>query len=105
MEYSQIPTKFVDFQKMSFDSLYSAVSLVQDQVASTMDMMINRAPWIPEDGRTMMQRWMDIYKDERNRFKSYVDISFSALEKTLQEVREPMEKAEQKNQSGNETQG
>jgi hypothetical protein len=89
MEYNQIPQKIIDLQKLSFNSWYNAVIAVQEQTVSTMDSMLNQTTWIPEDGRNAMQTWMKIYRDERNRFKSYIDDSFAALEKSLREVRKP----------------
>jgi hypothetical protein len=87
MEYRQINKGVIDFQKLSFDNWYSAVSMVQDQAASTMDMMLNQATWIPEDGRNAIQNWIDAAKDERERFKSYVDKSFATFEKSVLEPR------------------
>jgi hypothetical protein len=83
MEYTEITKKMLDFQRMTFDSWYNAVSLVQDQAATTMGMMLNQAAWIPEDGRNAIQGWVQISRDERNRLKSYVDMGFAAIEKSL----------------------
>jgi hypothetical protein len=89
VEYRQINKSVFDFQKASFDNWYGAVSLVQDQAASTMDMMLNQAAWIPEDGRNAIQNWVEAAKDERERFKSYVDKSFAGFEKLVLEPRKP----------------
>jgi hypothetical protein len=83
MEYTDITKKMLDYQKMTFDSWFNAVSLVQEQAASTMGMMLNQAAWIPEDGRNAIQGWVQISRDERNRLKSYVDMGFAAFEKSL----------------------
>jgi hypothetical protein len=89
MEYNQIPKKIIDLQKLSFDSWYNAVTVVQEQTASTMDNLLHQTTWIPEDGRNAMQTWIKFYRDERNRFKSYVDDGFAALEKSLREIKPP----------------
>jgi hypothetical protein len=83
MEYTQITKQMLNFQKMSFDSWYNAVSVVQDQAVSNMGMMLNQAAWIPEDGRNAIQSWVQISKEERNRLKSYVDMGFAAIEKSI----------------------
>jgi hypothetical protein len=83
METSKITKQMIKFQKMSFDNWYSAMSLMQDQAVSTMDTMLGQARWLPADGRDAIQNWVGDIKDERNRFKGYVDNGFVSLEKIL----------------------
>jgi hypothetical protein len=83
MQYTEITKKVMDFQKMTFDSWYNAFSLVQDQAASSMSMMLGQAPWIPEEGRNAIQGWVQTSRNERNRLKSYVDMGFAAIEKSF----------------------
>ena len=83
MEYSQITKSVLGFQKMSFDTWYNTMAMMQDQAASTMGMMLHQTPWIPEDGRQDIQGLMETAQEERNRFKSYVDDRFAEIEKTM----------------------
>lgn len=92
MKIDQIGKQVMDFQKTAFDNWYSAMSLVQDQAVSTMDMMLNEAAWLPEDRRNNIQNWVSVLQDERNRFKDYVDGSFIVLEKAFSEAPKPAEK-------------
>ena len=92
METIQITKQVIDFQKTSFENWYSAVTLFQDQAVSTVDMMLDQAYMIPEDGRNAIQGWMGVMQEERDRFKAYVDKGFSALEKAIAEPRKPAEK-------------
>jgi hypothetical protein len=92
MEASQITKQVIDFQKTSFENWYSALTLFQDQAVSTMDMVLDQAPMIPEDGRNAIQGWMGVLQEERDRFKAYVDKGFNALEKAVSEPRKPTEK-------------
>ena len=93
MEASQITKQVIDFQKTSFENWYSAMSLFQDQAVSTVDMMLDQAYLIPEDGRNAIQSWMGVLQEERDRFKAYVDKGFSTLEKAIAEPRKPADKA------------
>ena len=93
MEYNQITKSVIDFQKKSFDSLYDTMAQAQSQAISTMDMMLNQAAWMPEDGRSAIQSWMNVCQEERNRFKSYIDKGFTALEKAVGDIRKPSDKA------------
>lgn len=83
METTQITKQMIKFQKMSFDSWFSAMTLVQDQAVSAMDTMLGQASWLPADGRDAIQNWVGDIKDGRDRFKGYVSEGFVSLEKTL----------------------
>lgn len=96
MEYNQITKKVIDFQKMSFENWYEAVAIAQDQAVSTMNMMLNQATWIPDDGRNAVQSWMNVCKEERNRLKTYINKGFSVLEGTVTEASKAAEKTTKK---------
>lgn len=83
MEANKIAKQVINFQKMSFDSWFSTMSLMQDQAASAMNTMIDQARWMPQDGRDAVQNWMDVIKDERSRLKGYMDDSFVSMEKAF----------------------
>lgn len=93
MKTNHISKQVIDFQKMSFNNWYTAMSLVQDQAVSSMDRMLDQTVWVPEDRRNAIQGWLNICQDERNRFKDYVEKGFVALEKAFSEVPKPAEKA------------
>ena len=83
MEYTEITKQVIDFQKMSFSNWYNAMAMVQDQTTSAMDMVLDQSTWVPEDGRKAAQNWLNVCQEERNRFKVYVDESFSSMEKFI----------------------
>ncbi len=83
MEYNQITKQAIDFQKTAFNSWYNAVTMVQDQAAAAVETLMNQTSLVPEDGRQAIKSWVGACQAERNRFKSYVEDSFSGLEKTL----------------------
>ena len=83
MEYTEITKQVIDFQKMSFANLYNAIAMVQDQTTSAMDIVLSQSTWVPEDGRKVVQGWLSACQEERDRFKSYVDGSFSSVEKYM----------------------
>ncbi len=83
MEYNQIAQKAIDFQKSSFKSGYDAVARVQDQAAEAVDTLMNQTSLVPAEGRQAIKNWVNACQEERKRFKSYVEGSFSGLEKNL----------------------
>lgn len=85
MAYIQITKQMIDLQRMSFLNWYDTVAMLQDQASSTFDMMLGQSTWVPEEGRKAIQSWMSACRQERGRFKSYVDESFSGIEKIMSE--------------------
>ena len=83
MKYNQITKQAIDFQKNAFNSWYHAMTMVQDQATSAVETMMNQTSLVPEDGRQAIKSWVSACREERNRFKSYVEDSFSGLEKHL----------------------
>jgi hypothetical protein len=83
MEYNQIAKQAIDFQKTAFTNWYNAVAMVQDQATSAMEAMMNQTSLVPEEGRKAIKSWVSACQEERNRFKSYVEDSFTGLEKGL----------------------
>jgi len=83
MAYNQIAKQAIDFQKNFFMSGYNAVAKVQDQAAEAVEMMLNQASLVPEEGRQAIKSWVNACQEERNRFKSYVGDGFSGFEKHL----------------------
>ena len=99
MEYTQITKQVLDFQKMSFSSWYNAVSLLQDQATSAMDMVLDQNTWMPEEGRKAIQSWVSACQTERGRFKSYIDEGFAGLEKIMDEDKKGVQPKQKKQES------
>ena len=88
MNTNEITKQALDFQKGVFASWHGAMSILQDQAALAMDTMLDQTVWIPDQGRQVISSWVSSCKNERNRFKVYMDESFSGLEKYLsQEIK------------------
>ncbi|MGD9368576.1 MAG: hypothetical protein PVH87_22945 [Desulfobacteraceae bacterium] len=88
METNPITKQVLDFQKGAFSSWYSAMSILQEQAALTVDTLLNQAGWIPDEGRRAMLSWVSACKNEGERYKAYMEESFSGLEKYLaQEIK------------------
>jgi hypothetical protein len=88
MNANEITKQALDFQKGLFASWYSAMSSLQDQAASAVDTMLNQTSWIPDQGRQAISSWVNTCNKERDRFKVYLDESFSGLEKFVaQEIK------------------
>jgi hypothetical protein len=76
---SHFTQQMIDFQKTSFLSFYKAATTVQKQANSALDLMLNQVPWIPSEGRQVISDWLGTCRQEGDRFKTYVEKSFSNL--------------------------
>lgn len=83
MNAKEINKQVLDFQKGAFAGWYGVVSSLQDQAASAVDTMLDQTSWIPEQGRQIISSWLSACKNERDRYKIYMEESFAGLEKHL----------------------
>ncbi len=81
----QLAQQMINFQKVSFFSCYDAAAKMQNQASSAVDKMLDQAIWIPKEGRQAISNWADTYQEERDRFKTYVEKSFTNFEKCFAE--------------------
>lgn len=92
MEANKITKQVLDLQKDAFASWFGAVSIMQDQADLTMETMLNQTHWIPDEGRQAILSWLGACKDEGERYKAYLEKSFSGLEKYLAKGMKPAAK-------------
>ena len=73
----------LDIQKGTFACWWDAMSIFQDQAALAVDKVLNQAGLISDEGRQVLSGWIGTCKNERDRYKVYMEESFSVLEKHL----------------------
>lgn len=81
MNVNEMTKQVMDFQKGAFSSWCDTMAVMQDRTASAMDMIFSQAGWIPDKGRKAILSWLSACMKEHDRFKVYVQDSFSNLEK------------------------
>jgi len=69
------------FQKGSFTCWWDAMSILQDQAALAADKILNESGLISDEGRQVLSNWIGTCKNERDRYKVYMEESFSVLER------------------------
>ena len=70
----------IDFQKTTFDNTFDAVVAFQDQTEKMVNVLMEQAVWIPEDGKKAVHEWGAVYKKGRDDFKKTVDENFNKFE-------------------------
>lgn len=79
----EIAKQALDFQKGTFVCWWDAMSVLQDQAASAVDKMLTQTSLMPDEGRRAVSNWVGTCKHESDRYKVYMEESFSVMEKHL----------------------
>ena len=80
MEQKQIIKQMIQFNKNIFETTFSSMAMLQDQMEKTTDMFLGQASWLPAEGRKVVDEWLKAYKKGRENFKSSVDESYKKVE-------------------------
>ena len=83
LDASKTAKQVIGLQKSVFASCYDVVAIAQDQAISAMNMVLDQAGVMPEEGRKALSSWVSACQQERGRLKSYMDTGFSNLEKII----------------------
>lgn len=83
MNTNEIKKQAFDIQKDAFACWYDAMSILQDQAAQAVDTMLNLTNWVPDENHQAISSWIGTCKNERSRYKVYMEESFSVIEKNL----------------------
>ncbi len=74
----------VDFQKAMFDNAFSAATIFQDQAERATKMLMDSSPVpFPEEGRKIMDEWVEAFKRGRDEFRRAVNESYAKMEESL----------------------
>lgn len=80
MEPVKIAKQMIEFQKATFDNSFSAMGMVQEQAERMLNMSLEQATWLPEEGKKVIDEWIKAYKKGREDFKKTVDENFAKVE-------------------------
>lgn len=72
--------QLVEFQKAAIDSTFDAVSAFQDQQEQYLNDMMERASFMPDEGREVVHQWVDAFRRGREDFKTTIDKSYELVE-------------------------
>ncbi len=89
MEQNQIVRQMMDFNKKAFDNSFSAMSELQDQTEKLMMNFLDKAEWVPEEGKKAMQDWIANYKKSRNDFKAAADDGYRKVAEFFEQAEKP----------------
>ena len=80
MDQKAIFKQMVDFNKATFNNSFNAMGMVQEQAERMLNMSLEQATWLPEEGKKVIDEWIKAYKKGREDFKKIVDENFARVE-------------------------
>ena len=80
MEQSRIAKQVIEFQRAGFDNTFTAMTMLQDQTERMVNMFLEQATWLPDQGKKALNEWVQSCKKGREQFKKTVDESYKKVE-------------------------
>lgn len=81
MDQKQIIKQMVEFNQSAFDNAFDAIVTIQDQTEQIAEKMMDQADWMPEEGRKVIDNWVDVFKTSRQNLKVQIDNNYKQIEK------------------------
>ncbi len=78
-EPNQMLKQMLDFNKTAFDNSFKAMSTIADQNEKMMNTFLAQANWLPEEGRKVIQEWVDAYRKGCQDFKKTADENYKKV--------------------------
>ena len=89
MEQKQVVKQIIDFNKTTFESTFNAITLLQNQAEGMVNMFLQQATWIPEDGKKVLNEWAAAFKKGRDDFKKAIDENSKRVEDFFAKFEKP----------------
>jgi polyhydroxyalkanoate synthesis regulator phasin len=80
MEQMKMLKQMFDFQKATMNNNFNAIVMLQDQAERMVNMFLQQGTWIPEEGKKVLNEWIQACRKARDDFKKAVDESFTKVE-------------------------
>lgn len=79
MDQQQIIREMIKFNKLVLDNTFNAISTIQDQSARMFTDFMDKANWLPDDGKKAINDWVSAYKKGRIDFKTATDEKYEKV--------------------------
>lgn len=79
-EQKKLFKQMIDFQKATFDNSFNALTTLQEQGEKMVNTFLEKAVFLPEEGKAAVKKWVDAYKEGRTKYKDAVDQNFKKVE-------------------------
>ena len=76
---NQMLKQMLEFNKAAFDNGFNAMSTIQEQNEKMFNTFLGQATWIPDEGRKLIQEWINAYKKGCEDFKKAADGNYAKV--------------------------
>ncbi len=83
MDQKQLFKQMIELNQTTFDNIFNATVLVQDQFERVANAALDQTPAWPAEGRKSIENWADVFKYGRNSFKQQMDNMFEQAHRLL----------------------
>lgn len=86
MDQNAFVKQVIEFQKSSVDNGLNALQAIQEQTENMARSFIEQAGWLPEEGKKVVNQWVDAYKKGQEEYRKVVDDNFKKVEDYLESI-------------------
>jgi hypothetical protein len=79
MDQKQLAKQMIEFNKSVFDNTFSAMTVLQDQTEKIFLRFLEKASWLPEEGKKALNDWLNTYKNGCDNFKATSDENYKKV--------------------------
>jgi hypothetical protein len=76
---NQMLKQMLEFNKAAFDNGFNAMLTIQEQNEKMFNTFLGQATWVPEEGRKLIQEWINAYKKGCEDFKKAADSNYGKV--------------------------
>jgi len=80
LDQKQVFKQMLDFNKTAFDNTFNAMVMLQEQTERMFSQFLEKAVWLPQEGKKAIEDWLKSYKKGCEDYKKLVDDSFKKVE-------------------------
>lgn len=80
MDQGKMLKQALGVYKTTFDSTFDTLCTIQDQTEKMMNLFLDNATWLPDEGKKAIIEWGKAYKKGRDDYKTTVDESYKKVE-------------------------
>jgi hypothetical protein len=79
MDQMQITKQILEFNKVLFDNTFKSMTFLHDQTEQYVFRFLEKATWVPTDGKKAVNEWVNTYKKGIEYFKVYADDNYKKV--------------------------
>ena len=73
--------QMIDLQRIGVEGMISNIVMLWEQTDSMLNVFLNQAAWVPDEGKKVFREWIDTNKKGCETLKDVVNNGYTSLEK------------------------